>query len=72
MIKTILGGLGAASLAAAPVAHAAVPAYSSAPVENASALGGEGSIAPWIMAIIIVGGIIWAISETDDDAPDSP
>lgn len=72
MIKALLGGLGAAALIAAPVAHAATPVRAAAPIENASEMGGEGSFAPWIMALIIVGGIIWAISETDSDSPDSP
>lgn len=72
MIKAILGGLAATALLAAPVAHAASPARASAPVSGSSEMGGEGSFAPWIMALIIVGGIIWAISETDEDSPDSP
>ncbi|MDP3676637.1 MAG: hypothetical protein Q8R44_16315 [Novosphingobium sp.] len=73
MIKALLGGLAATALLAAPVAHAASPARASAPVGSANEMGGgDGSFAPWIMALIIVGGIIWAISETDVDSPDSP
>lgn len=72
MFKSVLAGLGAASLAAAPAVHAASPVRAAAPTESASAMGGENSFAPWIMALIIVGGIIWAISETDDERPDSP
>ena len=72
MIKALLGALGATALVAAPVAHAASPNRAAAPLDNPSAMGGESSIAPWIMALIIVGGIIWAISETNDERPDSP
>jgi hypothetical protein len=72
MIKALLGGLGAAALAAAPAAHAASPARAAAPISDGSALGGESSAAPWIIALIIVGGIIWAITEIDEDSPDSP
>ena len=70
MMKAILAALGATSLVVAPVAHAASPA--TAPISQANQLGGEGSIAPWIIALIIVGGIILAISESDVDSPDSP
>lgn len=72
MIKALIGGLAAATLVSAPLVHAATPARAASPIENFSAMGGENSLAPWIMALVIVGGIIWAISETDDERPDSP
>jgi hypothetical protein len=71
MLKSISGGLAALALTAAPVAHAAAPVRAAAPVESPSEMGG-GSFAPWVIAILIIAGIVLAIDATDDDAPDSP
>ena len=72
MFKFLSGGLAALALTAAPVAHAAAPARAAAPIESPSEMGGTSSFAPWVLAILIIGGIIFAIDATDDDAPDSP
>jgi hypothetical protein len=72
MFKALSGGLAALALTAAPVAHAAAPARAAAPLESPSAMGGEGSFAPWVLAILIIAGIVLAIDATDDDASDSP
>lgn len=73
MKKLFLAGLASLALASAPVAHAAAPARSAAPVHGASEMGGESSVAPWALAILIIAGIVFAISEGDNqDSPDSP
>ena len=72
MFKTLSGGLAALALTAAPVAHAAAPVRAAAPLEGSSEMGGGSSFAPWVLAILIIGGIILAIDATDDDQPDSP
>lgn len=73
MNKLITGVLAALALTTAPVAQAAAPVRVAAPVEGANEMGGEYGAAPWILAALIVGGIIFAIlSQEDDDDSDSP
>jgi hypothetical protein len=70
MIKSI-AALAAISLATAPAAAQA--ARTDAPVADAESLSGGVTIA-WVIAAIMVIGVVWAIVEDDDDTdlPVSP
>jgi hypothetical protein len=71
MLKFLVTGLTAFSLAAAPVGAAAAPGRASAPTTDANALAGESG--GLIVALVILAGTIFAImSQEDDDDPDSP
>jgi predicted exporter len=69
MTKSI-AALAAISLAAAPVTAQA--ARTAAPVQDAESLSGGATIA-WVIAAIMVIGVVWAIvDDDDDDLPVSP
>jgi hypothetical protein len=59
-----IAALAALSLAVAPVAAQA--ARTAAPVDDAESLSGGASIA-WVIAAIMVIGVVWAIVDDDDD-----
>ena len=65
-----IAAIAAASLTATPLA--AQVSRTAAPVEESQSLGG-GSIVAWIMAGLVVGGLIWVLVDDDDeDFPVSP
>ena len=72
IIRKALVALASAGLVLGSTAAAAAPADRSAsPVESADAIGG-GSWA-WILALIIVAGVIGVIaSDSDEEIPTSP
>lgn len=67
MIKWI-SVLAAASLAAAPAA--AQPVRTAAPVDDAESLRGNGFA--WLMAAVMVAGVIFILTDDDDGFPQSP
>lgn len=61
---------GVSLLAAAPVAQAAEASRASAPMDEASAMGGENSTLLWILAAIAVGvGLYLIIDDGNSDSP---
>jgi hypothetical protein len=70
MKRLVTAIAGASLLAAAPVAQAAEAARSTAPMEEANAIGG-GSTVPWIVAAVALGIALFLVLD-NGDSPDSP
>jgi hypothetical protein len=61
--------LAAASLATAPAA--AQPVRTAAPIEEAESAAGGNAFA-WVMAAVMVIGVILILTDDDDEFPESP